>query len=273
MDRLYVNSCRKKASGPVFSSVMLRPLLPLFALLAFASSASAQAILIEESRPVQRGTAPVTESEEETSFYSRSKTTNVNKPAVSASVGASSGPAVAPAPARERGNLKSYFDRKDYVDLYQLRSARRMGVGVEVLGRLGMVGVDFDFNFDPAHSATAGIGAGPQYFSYSLGYKHVLTGNNLSPYVGVALNRMTAGSGTPMTESTPGWINDYFLTDADRTDKGFQKNFISPQLGLQFTQFYGPSAGGSFFFEVLLMYEIETRRTAPVGALGMMYYL
>lgn len=272
MDRPFVNSCRKRASGPAFSSVILRSLFSFFALLTWAPGARAQAILVEESRPVSRGAAPVTEREEESTFFSRSKSKTNDRAKAETPVSRASAIPVEPSP-RERGTLKSYFDRRDYVDLYQLRSARRMGVGAEVLGRLGMVGMDFEFNFDPANSATAGIGAGPQYFGYSLGYKHVLGGNNLSPYVGVSLNRLIAGSGSPMTESTPGWISDFFLTEADRTEQGFQKNFISPQFGLQFTQFYGPSAGGSFFFEVLLMYEIETRRTAPVGALGMMYYL
>lgn len=173
----------------------------------------------------------------------------------------------------EKGTLSGYTSRRDYLNLYELKSHRRMGIGAEVLGRLGMVGITMDLNFHPKNSATAGIGAGPQYFSYSLGYRRTLDDRSLSPYLGLAATRLVQSSDRPIKETLPAWIGDYFLKDTKSDGAGFQRTFLSPQLGVQYTQFYGSSAGATMYMEILFMWEASSRKVAPIAGLGMMYYL
>lgn len=260
MDRRFGSSCKKKESERAFSKRFVAR-ITWFALLASPGIAQAQAILIEENQPQKSNAVLSGKSDEELPEVQVNSAPKIveMKSEVTRSI--------------PKGNLKNFFDRKDYVDLYQLRLQRRMGIGAEVLGRLGMIGADFEFNINERQSATAGIGAGPQYFSYSLGYKHLLDNRSLSPYFGVAVSRMISSRGTQITDTVPGWIGDYFLSAKDRSPEGFQKYFVSPQLGVQFTQFYGPSAGATVFLEIMAIYESESNRTAPAGALGMLYYL
>ena len=150
----------------------------------------------------------------------------------------------------EKRTLRQISSERDYISLFELKSHRRMGIGAELMGRLGMVGITFDFNFSGNHAATAGVGAGPQYYSYSLGYKRTLNDTSLAPYTGLSLTRIQL-----------------------REERVLQKMLMAPQLGLQYTQFYGPSAGATMFMEVLFLYDFEARKTAPAAAFGMMYYL
>lgn len=171
----------------------------------------------------------------------------------------------------EKGTLRNFSSDRDYISLFELKAHRRMGIGAEIMGRLGMVGVTFDFNFSDRHAATAGLGAGPQYYSYSLGYKRTLNDTSLSPYLGLSMTRMQLLGESRPKETIPGWANDYFANEP--TDRVPQRLLIAPQLGLQYTQFYGPSAGATMFMEVLFLYDYEARKTAPAAAFGMMYYL
>jgi|GEM_PF-1711639 len=225
--------------------------LPLLSagLLFFGPDAFTKAILFEETKPIASG--------------------KIEAPRTGTGAGAGAG-----ARAKvEKGTLSGYTSRRDYLNLYELKSHRRMGIGAEVLGRLGMVGITMDLNFHPKNSATAGIGAGPQYFSYSLGYRRTLDDRSLSPYLGLAATRLVQSSDRPIKETLPAWIGDYFLKDTKSDGSGFQRTFLSPQLGVQYTQFYGPSAGATMYLEILFMWEASSRKVAPIAGLGMMYYL
>lgn len=173
--------------------------------------------------------------------------------------------------APAKGNLRLYSNNRDYLSLSELKSHRRMGIGAELMGRLGMVGISFDFNFTGSDAATLGMGAGPQYYSYSLGYKRTLADANLSPYLGLSMTSLRASEQNQPRDTVPGWANESFRRVSGQDS--MSRVLLSPQLGLQYTQFYGPSAGATMFMEIVFILDYERRKTLPTAAFGMMYYL
>ena len=172
----------------------------------------------------------------------------------------------------QKQSLRSLFKGGEYHSIEAMRMDRRLGVGVETFGRLGMIGFDTEINLMADDSATAGLGGGPGYNALSLGWKHIFGGARLAPYAGFSLAHW-ASTGKGKIEGTmPGFLEDKFLTDREISSGHFSKNFLIPSLGLQMTQLSGPSAGGALFAEVLFLFDASTMDQVPTGALGALYY-
>lgn len=172
----------------------------------------------------------------------------------------------------ESRRLRELFQGGEYESLSDLRSHRRVGIGVEGLGRLGMMGLDVEMNFGDMDSATAGIGGGPGYNGLSLGWKHFFGGMSVSPYAGFALSRWSSGGGSSIEGTTPRYLQDKFLTDEEKNTGKFGKNFFVPSIGLQYFELQGPSAGAALFAEILMLVDASTMDQAPTAALGALYY-
>jgi hypothetical protein len=185
-------------------------------------------------------------------------------------------------PAKEESKKGSYLvESRKFSDIFRtgsydsvqaMRSDRRVGVGIETFGRLGVLGLDVELNYGPMDSATVGIGGGPGYNSFSLGAKHVFGGSRLSPYAGLSFTRWSGNSKTRFDGTTPAYLEDKFLTEDEENSGQFAKNFFVPNIGLQFNQLEGRSAGAVLFAEVLFLVDSSTMDYIPTGALGALYF-
>ena len=172
----------------------------------------------------------------------------------------------------QKQSLRELFSKgSDYSSLQALRADRRMAVGVETFGRLGMIGFDVELNVGPDDSVTAGLGGGPGYNALSLGGKHLFGGGRFSPYLGFALAHWGSSGQGKINGTTPGFLEDKFLTEREINSGHFAKDFLIPSLGLQMTQLEGPSAGAALFAEVLFLFDASTMDQVPTGALGALY--
>lgn len=174
---------------------------------------------------------------------------------------------------RQPSSLRDFFRRGgDYATVDAMRLDRKVGVGVESFGRMGVLGLNFELNYGDFDSATAGVGGGPGYNSFGLGWKHTFPGSQLTPYMGVGFARWTGTSQGQMSGTIPGYLESKFLDDEEKASGRFGKNFLVPSVGLQFNQLHGPSSGAALYAEVLFLLETSSMKQMVTGALGALYF-
>lgn len=157
-------------------------------------------------------------------------------------------------------------------DSWDLRSKRRVGIGFSAAGPLGFLGLNMELNFSPKWGAVAGFGGGRGYQSYTFQAKRVLAGEWLAPYMAMGYSRWMSTREGEVAPTTPGFLYDRFLTDAEKQSGNFSEDLVFPAFGLQYLQLRGPWSGFSVFAEVLMLLDVEDFQTAPTGTLGMLYY-
>jgi hypothetical protein len=165
-------------------------------------------------------------------------------------------------------------DQSYYSSAINLRDQRRVGIGFQGAGSLGVIGAFVELNFSAEDSAVVGFGGGPRYRTLNFAWKSLLLPGQIAPYVSVGYSRWynNTAQGGPLIESNPGILSASFLSDEEKSTGHFGKDFLFPALGVQFYQLSGAYAGISVFAEIQLMTSLETFKMAPTGALGSIYY-
>ncbi len=177
-------------------------------------------------------------------------------------------------------NNESVFDKKrniasDGVEIYEsnleMKSYKKFGFGFLMGGATGLLGLSAEINLDPTEAAVIGLGAGPSYNSFNLGWKHNFIGNYLSPYtkVGYAKWFNSPGSSSSAGQSD---ILKRVLTDDEIKNNRFSADFIVGSVGLEYNQLEGDLSGVNFFGELVMMAELEKITLIPSGAVGIIYY-
>lgn len=162
---------------------------------------------------------------------------------------------------------------KEADDGLQLRQMRRVGVGVQAAGALGLGGVVLDLNFAPQWSVTTGFGGGSGFQAFEFQAKYVLSGTWIMPYATFGYSRWySVGTSGPIGSTNPPVLGDRLLNDSERATGQFAKNLLYPGLGLQFTQLHGEWAGTSIYAELTVLLDVGDAVAAPTGALGIAYY-
>jgi hypothetical protein len=160
-----------------------------------------------------------------------------------------------------------------YTSAYEMRAHRRMGVGAEVMGELGMAGAFVELNFTVDDSAVLGFGGGLQYSSFEANWRHVFGGRSLSPYISVGIAHWyTTGDGQKFETLIPGALSDKFLTSAELETGKFSLNFFAPAAGLQYNMLSGPYTGFALRAEALMLTGLRGFQSSPMGSLGGIYY-
>ena len=155
-----------------------------------------------------------------------------------------------------------------------LRKLRRAAIGASAAGVMGLAGLSLELCFAPDVSLLVGYGGGPGYSSINASIKRVLGGTErILPYASAGLARWSgAGSSGGMSETTPSFLGESFLTDDQRRSGAVAANLLSGALGLQYVQPSGMWAGSSVFVEFVALADIGRMRLAPTGAFGYLYY-
>ncbi|MCC6278163.1 MAG: hypothetical protein IT289_09645 [Oligoflexia bacterium] len=173
----------------------------------------------------------------------------------------------------EMEELKAPRPRKEAETGSELRKIRRVGVGAQAAGALGMGGLMLELNISPKWSFDVGFGGGSGYQAVSFSSKYVLAGDYFMPYVGLGYShwRTTRNLGK-IEKTTPSIIGEKLLSQGERDGGEFQKHILSPGIGLQFLQLKGEWAGSSLYAEITVLLEASLFVAAPTGAIGFLYY-
>jgi hypothetical protein len=173
---------------------------------------------------------------------------------------------------REQSTLRDIFRGGDYASVEAMRTNRKVGVGVESFGRMGVLGLNIELNFGSNDSATTGVGGGPGYNSFGMGWKHTFSGATITPYAGMGFARWTGTGNGKMDGTIPGYLESKFLDEDEKQTGRFGKNFLVPSIGIQFNQLHGPSSGAALFAEVIFLIETSSMKQLPTGSVGALYF-
>lgn len=156
----------------------------------------------------------------------------------------------------------------------ELRLVRRVGVGLEAAGDLGLGGALIAINFNDTNGLVLGAGGAPKFESFALSYKHVLGSGSILPYAAVGYARWaTAGAQGPIgDQATPGFLANHLLSENQRRTGNFAIDLMIPKLGLEWVQSSGPWAGSSVALELMDIFSASTFDSAVTGALDFIYY-
>lgn len=156
----------------------------------------------------------------------------------------------------------------------QLRKKRKLGLGLTAGGPLGFAGANLEFNIFPDLSILGGFGLAPEYRSFNFQWKMMMSSGTVAPYFAAGYARwFTTGSRSSLTSTTPNFLYERFLTNAEKERGEFGKNILFPSLGLQYIQLRGDWTGLSVFAEIVLLLNIDNFAMVPTGTLGMTYYM
>lgn len=154
-----------------------------------------------------------------------------------------------------------------------LRKLRRVAVGAQAGGSLGMGGALIELNFTPDFAFNGGYGGGEGFQSFLLQAKHVLAGDWIMPYLAFGYaNWSSTGQSTRIEKTRPGLLAGRLLSDDEKAEGQFRKHLLIPSFGLQFMQLDGEYAGFSIFLEGNVIFDIGGFVAAPTGAMGLMYF-
>jgi hypothetical protein len=171
-------------------------------------------------------------------------------------------------------SAREIFEGGDYSSVYEMRAKRRVGLGVEAAGELGMLGVQAELNFAMDDSAVVGFGGGPQYSSFNVGWHHNFGGRAISPFTSVSYSRWysNASTGSTVGDTTPSFLGQKFLTEGERESGRFAENFVIPGAGLQYNILSGPYAGTTIYAEAMLLVSMANLANTITGAFGAQYF-
>ncbi len=185
------------------------------------------------------------------------------------------------APATERWS-DSYLNRSttttsaseatSFLDAYALRKARQLAVGPTIGGPQGLIGLQAEFNVEPEWSVMAGFGGGDGFRSLTVQARRVFYGTYVAPYVGAGYSRWYSSGLGPVTETTPAFLHDSFLSNRGRETGDFAENIAFSSAGFQYLQLHGPLVGLSIYAEVSALLDLNRLVMLPTGAVGTLYY-
>lgn len=177
-------------------------------------------------------------------------------------------------PVSQSQSLKEIYVGQEFTSASEMRSRRRVGIGVSTLGEVGLAGALIELNFAPENSAVIGYGGGPKYNAISFDWKHIFGGQAVSPYMSLGFAHWynSNDKGGSLNKSTPDFLAGRYLSDEEKRTGRFSKDFFVPSVGLQYNQLVGPYVGTAFFVQVVLMMEASDLSPIPTGSLGALYY-
>lgn len=163
----------------------------------------------------------------------------------------------------------------DGIELYEsnldLKAHRRYGIGSSLGGANGLIALFGEINVEPSNAAYAGLGFGPSYNSFSLGWKHNFEGYYLNYYTKVGYSKWfnsASGSGTAGKSD----VLKLVLSDEEINSNRFGADFIVGSLGLEYNQLEGSLSGVNLIGQLDLMSEISNPKLIPTGSIGIVYY-
>lgn len=156
----------------------------------------------------------------------------------------------------------------------RMRSARKIGLGTEFSGPLGLVALKAEINLSHLSTIGAGAGLGPGFQTFGFELKRVIGGNSFVPFIAGGFSRWYSvlREGQSLQTSTPAFFASRFLSEQERLSGDFAKSFVYPSIGVQYYQLNGAWQGASVYAQILMLIEIQRLNSAPTGSVGFLYF-
>ncbi|MBX2988198.1 MAG: hypothetical protein KF802_09895 [Bdellovibrionaceae bacterium] len=156
-----------------------------------------------------------------------------------------------------------------YSNNLKMREDRRVGVGTQVGGSAGMMGLHVELNIEDQDGVLAGFGLGEGFSTFSLAWKHNFEGEFFTPYTTMGVSRWYNSAGTSPARS---YLLDSLLTAEEKSSGRFGVDFLVGSLGAQYNQLDGELAGASFFAQADLFLAPFRGQVMPSASVGVTYF-
>ncbi len=173
------------------------------------------------------------------------------------------------------GRSSARFDEYDSLaGTSALRKERRVGIGAVLGGPAGLGGVQIELNLNSAHSFITGFGGGPRYQSFFMGWRRNFISDKIGPYIGASYARWASNgiSENPIEKTTPGFLGNKYLSQKEKADGKFSKDFVIPNFGIQYNHLDGEYRGIFVNAEISVLMELSDLGPTPAGSIGFGYY-
>jgi len=169
-------------------------------------------------------------------------------------------------------NKNQKFD-KEGVELYQtnldMKQYKKLGVGLMAGGATGVLSLNGEINLEPSEAAIIGIGVGPGYGAFNLGWKHNFEAYYLSPYTKVGYSKWYSSSKGDATDSA---VLKRIYNESELRGGRFDVDFVAGSMGIEYNQLEGDLSGVNLFGEIVVMADFRKFTMIPTGAIGINYY-
>lgn len=155
-----------------------------------------------------------------------------------------------------------------YANNLTMREDRRVGVGTQIGGSAGGLGIVLELNIQDQDGALVGIGFGDEYNTFSLSWKHSFEGTYFTPYSSVGWSRWYNSSGKTSTSH----ILEGMLTADEQAEGRFGLDLLVAGGGMQYNQLEGELSGATLFGEVDLVVSPFRGKILPAAAVGAIYF-
>ena len=180
--------------------------------------------------------------------------------------------------AQSNSETTSVFTKKQQMDtegieLYssntEMKSFKKMGLGLMLGSATGILGLNAEFNLDSNEALVIGLGTGPSYGTFSVGWKHNFDAQYLSPYTKFGYSKWFSSTGNSATDSD---VLKRIFSDNELRSGRFGADFLMGGIGIEYNQLEGDMAGINFFGEMIMLAEITKSTFVPTGGVGIIYY-
>lgn len=157
---------------------------------------------------------------------------------------------------------------------YDLRDKKRMGIGTQWAGVGGLLSAFAELNVNPSNAVILGFGGGPEYNSFFVNWKYLMSDSATSPFFGSGYAHWYDASGESFEnkKTNPRFLNSQMMTRNEIASGKFQMNFWTGSLGVQHHLLTGQYQNLSFFAGIDLLVRLESFSVAPTGNVGTTFF-
>lgn len=156
-----------------------------------------------------------------------------------------------------------------YPNNLKMRDERKVGVGAQVGGSAGLIGINLDLNFEDQDGVLVGYGMGSGFSTFSISWKHSFEGMYFTPYTTLGWSRWYNSAGG---EGQNSHVLDSALNQGEKDSGRFGIDFLAAAGGFQYNELSGELAGAGFFGEVELYASPFRGGLIPSAAVGVNYF-
>lgn len=156
-----------------------------------------------------------------------------------------------------------------YASNLKMREERRVGVGAQVGGTAGLLGLVLELNIEDQDGVLIGGGLDQGYSTFSISWKHSFEGEYFTPYTTLGWSRWFSSSDEKKSSN---YILDEMLSEREKAEGRFGLDFVVAGGGVQYQQLEGEFAGAGFFGEINLLGAPFKGKLLPAAAVGATYF-
>lgn len=151
----------------------------------------------------------------------------------------------------------------------EMKTYKKIGLGVMVGSATGLVSFNAEVNLDSFEALTIGLGTGPSYGAFSVGWKHNFEAQYFSPYTKLGYSRWYSVSGSSAADSD---VLKRLYSETELKSGRFGADFLIAGAGVEYNQLEGELSGINLIGEIVMMNELSKSTMIPNGGVGIIYY-